>query len=123
MFEVTVSGRFTARHQIRLADGALEPEHQHEWHVQLTYGGATLDSRGILVDFTTIRAWLARLLATFENRKLNDLPAFARRNPTAENVAIFLAEALPGDLPGFARLKAIEVEEEPGCVARYFPPG
>ncbi len=122
MFEVSVSGQFNASHQLHTADGGMEPLHEHFWHVRITYAGSGLDNRGLLVDFALIRGWLARLLNTFEGRKLNDLPAFAQRNPSAENLAMFLAEALPGDLPGFAHLHAVEVEEEPGCTARYLPP-
>ena len=123
MFEVTVCGQFTAAHQLRLAGDVVEPLHEHEWHVRVTYGGAALDGHGLLVDFALVRGGLDRLLATFDRQNLNELPAFARRNPSAENVAAFLAEALPGDLPNGARLKAVEVEEEPGCSARYLPAG
>ncbi len=123
MYEVTVSGRFTATHQIQIADGVIEALHEHTWQVRITYSGTALDSRGVLVDFTLVRGWLNRLLATFDKQNLNELPAFKRRNPTAENLAVFLAEALPGDLPGYARLKVVEVEEEPGSVARYLPSG
>ncbi len=122
MFEVSVSGQFNASHQLQTADGGVEPLHEHLWQVRITYAGNALDNRGLLVDFALIRGWLARLLNAFEKRKLNDLPAFAQRNPSAENLALFLAEALPGDLPGFAHLSAVEVEEEPGCIARYLPP-
>ncbi len=123
MFEITVAGRFTAIHQIQLPDGSLEAAHEHEWHVRITYSGAALDSNGLLFDFSTVRGWLNRLLASLDKQMLNQVPAFAHRNPSAENLAVFIADALPGDLPGFARLKAVEVEEEPGCIARYFPPG
>ena len=123
MYEVTVSGQFTASHQLRTADGGLEPLHAHAWQVRITYAGDAVDNRGLLVDFTLVRGWLARLLNSFDQRTLNEVPAFASRNPSAENVAAFLAEALPGDLPGSARLKIVEVEEEPGCIARYLPPG
>ncbi|MBI5864592.1 MAG: 6-carboxytetrahydropterin synthase, partial [Planctomycetes bacterium] len=50
---------------------------------------------------------------------LNENPAFQRQNPSAENVAALIAERL-GDEPG-ATLWCIEVEEAPGCTARFLP--
>jgi 6-pyruvoyltetrahydropterin/6-carboxytetrahydropterin synthase len=123
MFEVTVAGRFRARHQLRNDDGTLEPPHEHEWNVKVCYFGHDLDQRGLLVDFTVLRSWLNHLLNTLDGRHLNEVPAFTRQNPSAENVAAFLAGAIPSDLPSFARLRWVEIEEEPGCVARYYPPG
>ena len=45
---------------------------------------------------------------------------FAERNPTAENVALHVAKRLAVELPAGAALECVEVEEAPGCVARYF---
>ena len=123
MFEVTVVGHFRACHQLRNDDGTLEPLHEHEWNVKVCYFGHALDQRGLLVDFAVLRTWLNRLLNTFEGKNLNELPAFTQQNPSAENVAAFLAGMIPLDLSNIARPRWVEIEEEPGCVARYYPRG
>ena len=122
MFEVTVNGRFLATHNLRLPDGSTELRHEHVWRVTVTYAGPELDETGMLVDFLDVRGRLEEVLRTCEERHLNDLPAFAERNPSTENVARYLAEQLPQEFPGPACLKSVAVEEEPGCIATYFPP-
>ena len=122
MFEVSVTSSFSAAHQLRLPDGSAEPLHRHNWRVTVTRAGSVLDEMGVLVDFEILRARLDRLLATLNDQNLNTLPAFAERNPTAENVALHIAERLAVELPAAAVLKCVEVEEAPGCLARYSPP-
>jgi 6-pyruvoyltetrahydropterin/6-carboxytetrahydropterin synthase len=133
MYEVTVSGWFAAAHRLRLADGRLEPLHGHNWQVRVTYAGARPDAQGLLMDFTDLKPRLARVLAEMHDRCLNELSAFADRNPTAEHVAAHIAAALqaaersnPSPASGAAatagtRVVCVEVEEEPGCFARYRP--
>jgi 6-pyruvoyltetrahydropterin/6-carboxytetrahydropterin synthase len=121
MYEVTVSGWFAAAYQLRLPDGSLEPLHGHNWKVNVTYGGPELDSMGVLVDFVALRARLDALLASMHDRHLNELPAFAERNPSAEGVARQVAEQMSAAGGDRARLLCAEVEEAPGCVARYRP--
>ena len=121
MFEVCVQDRFSARHHLRLPDGSREEPHEHDWRVCITYTGEDLDNNGWLVDFELIQARLRELLKTLRDRDLNQLPAFAERNPTAENVALHLAEQMALALPEVPGLHCVEVEEQPGCLARYFP--
>ena len=123
MFEVTVSGWFAASHQLRLADGALEPLHGHNWRVAVTFAGPSLDEMEVLIDFTQVRARLDELLKTLHDRHLNDLEPFLSKNPSAERVAEFVALRIGSDLAGPVRLRSVEVEEAPGCTARFLPGG
>jgi 6-pyruvoyltetrahydropterin/6-carboxytetrahydropterin synthase len=121
VFELTVGARFVASHQLRGLDGVLEKPHEHVWGVRVAVAGSRLDRMGVLVDFGRVRAELAGLLGKLDNRNLNRVPAFEARNPSAENVATYLAEQLARAVPKPARLAWVEVEEEPGCTARYYP--
>lgn len=121
MFEVSVSGKFVAAHQLRLPNGTLEPRHYHNWRVTATFAGQSLNNAGLLLDFNEIKPRLDELLAILFDRDLNELPAFAGRPPSAENVALHVARQLGGLLPEGIRLTCVEVEEAPGCVARYRP--
>jgi 6-pyruvoyltetrahydropterin/6-carboxytetrahydropterin synthase len=121
VFEVSVTSSFSAAHQLRLSDGSAEPLHRHDWRVTVTCAGSALDEAGVLVDFEVLRARLDKLLATLNDQNLNTLPVFAERNATAENVALHIAERLVVELPAAAVLRCVEVEEAPGCVARYYP--
>ncbi len=122
MFEASVSGWCAASHQLRLHDGRLEPLHGHNWHVRVTFAAAELDSIGVVVDFVALQRRLNALLATLHDTHLNNLPAFQRRNPSAENLALHVAESLRDFPSGAARLTCVSVEEAPGCVASYRPP-
>jgi 6-pyruvoyl-tetrahydropterin synthase len=127
MFEISVTGEFVATHRLRYPDGSVESPHEHHWRVTVTYGGAALNEAGLLLDFQVARSHLAEVLRTLDGHDLNVLRPFTARNPSAENVALVVAERLPHDLPGAARLRCVAVEEEPGCVARCSlptaPPG
>lgn len=121
MFEVSVSGWFAAAHQLRFADGTLEPLHGHNWQVQATFAGAALDASGLLLDFVPLKRALDAALGELHDRNLNELDAFAERNPSAENVALWLAQRLAPMTRAGAGLQSVSVEESPGCVARYRP--
>ncbi len=121
MFEVSVRDWFAAAHRLRLPDGTFEPLHGHNWQVEVTCAGAALDAMGVLVDFVALRAALRCVLGELHDTHLNELPAFADRNPSAENVAVHIAERLGAEFPHGQGLHCVQVEEEPGCVARYFP--
>jgi len=120
-YEVSVSGVFAAAHQLRLAGGALEPLHGHNWRVVVTLRGPRLDEFGLLVDFTKLRPRLDAVLAELHECCLNDSPSFAQRNPSAENVARHVCTQMSAGLPNAVRLASVEVEEAPGCVARFYP--
>lgn len=123
MFEVTVGGWFAAAHQLRLADGALEPLHGHNWRIWVTFDGRQLDGMEVLVDFTQAKPALDAVLVAMHDRNLNDLEPFQTCNPTAENVAAHIADALEVPLAKGVRIYCVAVEEAPGCVARYYPQG
>ncbi|MBW7906994.1 MAG: 6-carboxytetrahydropterin synthase [Phycisphaerae bacterium] len=123
MFEVSVSGWFAAAHQLRMPDGHVEPLHGHNWRVRVRVRGLRPDASGMLTDFVALKRHLDGLLAELHDRNLNDLPMFERHNPSAEHVAEYLAQRLAGAAEPPARLYCVQIEEAPGCVARYYPPG
>lgn len=115
---VRVGVRFNATHRVPLPDGSLEPLHGHDWRVEIEVGAERLTPAGFVADFHRLREHLEHAVAVFEHRCLNDLPMFAERPPSAENVARYLFDALS---PGLAALgvvlRALWVEEAPGCLA------
>lgn len=119
MYEITVGGWFSAAHQLRLPDGRVEPLHGHNWRVDVTFVRPALDESGLVLDFVAVKRGLDAALAGLHDTNLNELPAFAVRNPSTENVCVYLAERLAGLATPPARLECVEVEEAPGCVARY----
>jgi 6-pyruvoyltetrahydropterin/6-carboxytetrahydropterin synthase len=118
-FELSVTRRFRAMHQLRGPAGAVEPLHEHDWRVTATVGGPRLDESGLLVDFAVVRKQLDDILAPLTGQNLGAIAALRGRNPSAEHVAEHVADHMAGRLPVGVRLMCVEVEEEPGCVVRW----
>jgi 6-pyruvoyltetrahydropterin/6-carboxytetrahydropterin synthase len=118
-FQVSVTREFSAAHQLRLHDGSLEPRHGHNWRVKVSVSAGRLDAIGVVMDFHELERLIDGILSGWHNRHLNDLPAFTRLNPSAENVALQVAQAL--GLPPGLILDAVEVWETPDNSAIYRP--
>lgn len=86
-YELMVEETFSAAHQLRGYKGKCENLHGHTFRVQVFISGEKLDETGMLKDFTEIKAELKKVLEEFDHHNLNDLPVFAKQNPTAENLA------------------------------------
>ena len=118
-FEIAVTRTFCASHQVRFADGTLEPLHGHNWTVTVTAGAEHLDADGFVIDFHVLEKRLDALLSPLSNAHLNDAALLAGANPSAELVCQSIANALVVAPP--ARLVSVSVTEAPGCVATYRP--
>src|SRR5437763_9981797 len=108
-FEITTSRQFSAAHQLKLQNGSLEPLHGHNWRVKVTVAAGALDPIGVVMDFHELERLLDGIIGPLHNRHLNEAPAFARINPSAENVALHIGASLA--LPGGVTLVSVEVWE------------
>lgn len=118
-YEISVKTGFSASHQLRLYDGTLEPLHGHNWTVVVTVAAGKLDSIGVVMDFHVLERRLGQLIGAFHNRHLNDVIPFVRVNPSAENVAEYIADSL--QLPDRVWLESVEVWETHENRARVRP--
>ena len=114
-FEIRITRSFSASHQLRLYDQSLEPWHKHNWQVTLAVAAPGLDRIGVVMDFHDLERQLDDILNPMHNRHLNDLPAFAALNPTAENVAWHIGQGMK--LPAGVKLAGVQVQEATGCIA------
>ncbi len=121
MYLVRIEHTFCAAHALVLR-GVRETLHGHNWRVQATLAGASLDADGLLVDFHAVERALKAILSRFDNRNLNECPPFDRVNPSAELVAQYIAVNLAPALPRGVRVRSVSVSEAPGCVATYIDP-
>lgn len=108
-FEISITRRFSAAHALRLYDGSLEPVHGHNWRVRVTVRAAKLDAIGVVMDFHELERRVDAVIQPWHNSHLNDSPSFSSRNPSAENVAVVLAERV--ELPVGVTLVGVEVWE------------
>ena len=123
-FDIIVTRDFAAAHALRLPGDTLEPIHGHNWRAAVTVSAEQLDAIGVVMDFHELERLVDAIVAPMHNRHLNELAAFdgkakASLNPTAENVALHIANLLR--LPAAVRLTKVEVWETDHCCAVYRP--
>lgn len=95
MYRVGVLRDFIAQHYLIGGDwGAENLKHSHSYRLELELSGRQLDQHHYLVDIVAIEQALDRLIATYRDHTLNDLPEFSGVNPSLEHFARVLCESL-----------------------------
>ncbi len=118
-FEIRTVRSFSAAHQLRLLDQSLEPLHGHNWRIAVTVSAPKLDAMDVVMDFHELERLVDAIILPMHNRHLNELPAFALLNPSAEGVAVFIARSLA--LPAEVQLVRVEVWETEDNSASFMP--
>lgn len=116
MFSLRIERTFSAAHAIVLG-GEREALHGHDWRVRMTVEGDQLDGDGLLCDFHLLERVLDSAISPLRDSNLNDVAVLAGINPTAENVALYLASTVAGDLPPAIGRLRLAITEAPGCEA------
>lgn len=98
MFELTVDIPFSAAHKIEGHPGPCARLHGHNYRVVITVAGDRLNNLGILIDFGELKQACSEVIAPLDHSFLNELPAFADTNPTAEAIARHLYQGLTAAL-------------------------
>jgi 6-pyruvoyltetrahydropterin/6-carboxytetrahydropterin synthase len=119
MFTIKVETHFRASHQLTLPDGSKEPLHIHNWVVSAGISSDNLDSMGLVMDFSRLKAMVDTTIAEFDDVQLDNIDYFRRNNSSAENVAKYIFDKLEPKLPAGVKLRGIKVIEEPGCSAKF----
>ncbi len=116
-FGIRVEAGFCATHQLRLADGTVEPVHGHDWGVRAVFRTVELDAQGMVLDFHEAERAVQAAVAGWQHGHLNELGDFTGRNPTAEVVAeVLFLQLRRGGLHTISR---VEITEAPHCTAFY----
>ena len=92
MYKLTIHTRFSAAHFLQDYPGACAQVHGHNWKVEVRVQAEELDESGMAIDFHDLKARTREIVEGLDHRYLNDLPAFQRQNPTAENIARLIFE-------------------------------
>jgi len=122
-YRVTVSARFEAAHNLIDYEGGPEPLHGHSYKVDAVLASEKLQRYDVAVDFVPAKSALEAIAKEFDYTYLNDHPAFAGRNTSAENLARHFAERLEGSgALGWSRVEEVTVWEGPENRASYRPP-
>ena len=109
---------FAAAHTLRDYPGACSRMHGHNWKVEVEVVATQLDSVGMGIDFKEIKRATRKVTDELDHYYLNDIPPFDRVNPTAENIASYIHQAV-SELINTERVKVKAVtlwETERACV-------
>ena len=95
--------------------------HGHNYVLEVTVAGEPDAVTGFVVDLKELKEVLEReVVSVYDHRHLNlEVPEFAVRQPTAENIAVSIWERLQGKVPK-ARLHRVRVYERADLFADYF---
>lgn len=124
MFEVSVEETFSAGHALRGYHGKCENVHGHNYRVRVMLAGETLDSIGLLFDFSQLKHVMRDVIAKLDHRFLNDFAPFDAVNPSAENIARHIYGEIArqlGPVPNGATISGITVWETDTTAATYRP--
>jgi 6-pyruvoyltetrahydropterin/6-carboxytetrahydropterin synthase len=119
LFTISIETRFSAAHQLTLADGSKEPVHEHDWLVTASVGSDRLNSMGLVIDFHVLKAMVESVVGQLVDSRLSWLEHFRKNNSSAEVVARYIYEKLETMMPKNVKLEHVEVVEEPGCWAKF----
>jgi 6-pyruvoyltetrahydropterin/6-carboxytetrahydropterin synthase len=123
MFQVSVDETFSSGHALRGYRGKCENVHGHNYKARVVLEGPSLDSIGLLLDFTHLKRVIREIVAGVDHKFLNDQAPFDEINPSAENVAKYFYEEISRQLPAMpegARLARVTIWETDTTSATYW---
>ncbi len=123
MFELKIKTRFAAAHQLTMVGEKCENLHGHNWKVEVCVGGEKLNEAGVLMDFTLIKKYVAKIMKTLDHKFLNELEIFKDYGqPSSERIAAYIADELSQMIkePGVKVTRVSAWESDDSC-ATYIP--
>ena len=120
MFEVAYETTFCATHVLHDDGNPIEPQHGHDWRVEVVAAGEALDRLGVVVDFEHLKKAVGEICGRFHYGDITSHPGFADQSPSAEAVARYFFDEVKTAMGAEGRhLRRVRVWEAPGCSATY----
>jgi 6-pyruvoyltetrahydropterin/6-carboxytetrahydropterin synthase len=114
VYELTVLS-----HRIRCLHGKCEQLHGHNWKIEVRVASKRLRREGLVIDFGVLKQKVEKVLKTLDHNFLNDLPPFLKREPSSENIAKYIFDALRKEFKGntIVLKKVTAWESETACAS------
>ncbi|MCK5242476.1 6-carboxytetrahydropterin synthase QueD [bacterium] len=121
MYDIIIEQEISSGHKLRGYQGKCENVHGHNWKIRLEVSRPELDDSGLAIDFNDLKKILQGILEKYDHRMLNDLPEFAKTNPTSENLArIIYQECKTAIVTLPIQMIAVTVWESSKASIRYY---
>jgi len=117
MFEIYIEDHFDAAHSLREYDGPCKNLHGHTYKISAVFKFQELGDTGIAFDFVKAKKSLKIIVDELDHAHLNDLEAFSKKNPTAENIAYYIYTEIKKDIK---ELYKVSVWETATSCATYY---
>ena len=90
------------------------------FEVKVKVTSSQLDDIGMAFDFSELKRILKAVLSRFDHTNLNETPPFDKNNPSSENIARTVYEAMKIELKDApVELAAVKVYESPESAVEY----
>jgi len=94
MFTLFIKDSFSAAHRLEEYQGKCETLHGHNFMVEVSVAGETLNTTGMLIDFTILKEHLREVLKTLDHSYINEIPFFRERAASSEYIAMYIFQLL-----------------------------
>lgn len=119
-YNLKVITDFASAHWLRGYQGACSQMHGHNWKAEIEAEATSLNTLGMAVDFKILKQAARAVVSHLDHRVLNEVAPFDETNPTAENLAAYLYQALGRELNDpRIRIAAVTVWENDRACVRY----
>jgi len=113
---------FEAGHYLRFSLGHCEEPHRHRWRIRAVVQSDELDGNGLVMDFHELEKILGEIVEPIQKvEMINEIPEFAKCNPSAEQVAKFIYDELSGQIAAGVTIQKVCVWETENCCGSYRP--
>ena len=120
MFHIFVKTHFSAGHHLRNYPGNCEKPHGHNWKVEVTIRATQLDKLGMAIDFRVAKDAVNEVVDSLDHRDLNEHPDFLTKNPSSENIAVYIFNQLKDSLTTeHYQPYSVQVRETDNCGVIY----
>ena len=122
MYKLMIETSFASAHQLRGYKGKCENLHGHSWKVQAYVTAKKLNDIDIAIDFHDLKRITNDIVSQLDHKCLNDIFPFTEKNPSSENIAVWIFESLREKLAGYENVavSSITVWESDTASATYY---
>ncbi|MCX5856682.1 MAG: 6-carboxytetrahydropterin synthase QueD [Deltaproteobacteria bacterium] len=121
MYEVTIKKSFSAAHILKEIGGKCEDLHGHNFVVEVTVKGESLNKEDLLIDFRVLKGWTNEILEQLDHKYLNQIDIFKGMNPSSEQIARYIHDRLTDNMKSMdLKVSRVTVWESENARVAYY---